>query len=193
MTRLAGRWLLATIWLWVPAVYAAPIMLVTMMTGAQEVPVNASPGTGTAIVVIDPDAHTMSVQAVFQDLLSPTAVSHIHCCVDPPGTVGVATPTPTFPGFPAGVTAGTYDAVFDTLDAGTYRAGFITAAGGTVALAESVLFTGLLAGQAYFNIHTTQFPGGEIRGFLQVPEPASLALIGVAILAAGVLRRRRRV
>jgi hypothetical protein len=191
MTRLAVRWLLAIVLIWAPALYGAPIMLVTTMTGAQEFPPNASPGFGTAVVVIDPVAHTMSVHAVFEGLTVGNTAAHIHCCVDPPGTVGVATATPTFPGFPTGATAGTYDAVFDTLDAGTYRAGFITAAGGTTALAEAVLFAGLLTGQAYFNIHTSNFPGGEIRGFLQIPEPASLALLGVAMLAACVVRRRR--
>ena len=32
----------------------------------------------------------------------------------PPGNVGVATTTPSFPGFPLGVTAGTFSNIFDT-------------------------------------------------------------------------------
>jgi len=36
--------------------------------------------------------------------------------------------------------------------------------GGTAAGAEAALVGGLAAGQAYFNIHTSPFPGGEIRG-----------------------------
>lgn len=40
----------------------------------------------------------------------------------------------------------------------------------------------------YLNIHNTPFPGGAVRD--QVPEPGSLALLGVA--AVGLLRRRPR-
>ena len=38
-----------------------------------------------------------------------------------------------------------------------------------MASAEAALFAGLRAGQSYLNIHTTTFPGGEIRGVLQEP------------------------
>jgi hypothetical protein len=50
----------------------------------------------------------------------------------------------------------------------------------------------MLAGRAYFNIHTSFAPGGEIRGFLApVPEPAVLSLLGVGICAISLRRRRR--
>ena len=43
----------------------------------------------------------------------------------------------------------------------------------------------MFADTAYFNIHTIQFPGGEIRGFLHavqsVPEPGSLVLLGLGL------------
>src|SRR5262245_28045335 len=49
----------------------------------------------------------------------------------------------------------------------------------------------LLAGRSYINFHTTQYPGGEIRGFL-VPEPATLTLLGLGFLGiAGYARTRR--
>ena len=47
----------------------------------------------------------------------------------------------------------------------------------------------ILSGLTYINFHTTQFGGGEIRGQLLVPEPASFAMLGT--LAIGVRRRRR--
>lgn len=52
----------------------------------------------------------------------------------------------------------------------------------------------ILAGRAYINFHTTQFPGGEIRGNITaVPEPESylLLLAGLAVLARTMHRRRR--
>ena len=48
----------------------------------------------------------------------------------------------------------------------------------------------LLAGRYYVNIHTTNNSGGELRGFLVVPEPASATLI--LISAAGLIARRHR-
>jgi hypothetical protein len=43
---------------------------------------------------------------------------------------------------------------------------------------------------AYVNFHTTQFPGGEIRGMI-VPEPSAAAAL-LAFGCVGLVRRRRR-
>jgi MYXO-CTERM domain-containing protein len=61
-----------------------------------------------------------------------------------------------------------------------------------VALAEASLLAGLDAGTTYLSIHTSVFPGGEIRGFLQLeaPDPSSFLLAGSAL--GGLLLRRRR-
>ncbi|NCT82974.1 MAG: CHRD domain-containing protein [Comamonadaceae bacterium] len=167
------------------------------LSGSAEAPPNASPGTGSALLTIDTVLHTMSLQVTFSGLLAGVTASHIHCCttVAGSGTAGVATTTPTFPGFPGGVTAGSYDHLFDLLDAGSWNPSFVTAHGGTPAMAEADFLTGLAQGKAYLNIHTTQFPGGEIRGFLTavtaLPEPASLALAGMALAGLAATRRRR--
>jgi hypothetical protein len=157
-----------------------------------------TPATGFTTVTYDSAAHTLRVQATFSGLLGPTTVAHIHAPTAVPGagTIGVATQVPTFPGFPAGVTAGTYDATFDMTESASFNPAFITNfAGGDPAAAEATLVAALLEGRAYLNIHTTEYPGGEIRGFLarSVPEPGTgLASALVLLGLAGLTRLRPR-
>jgi MYXO-CTERM domain-containing protein len=174
------------------AAVAAPITYITTLNGATEG--TPSPGTGTGLAIIDLTANTLFVSETFSGLLSPTTASHIHCCTAAPltGTAGVATQVPSFTMFPSGVTSGTFSQTLDLTQAASWNGAFITSHGGTTASAEAALVAGLAAGEAYFNIHTNQFPGGEIEGFLtaQTPEPGTigLALLGVA----GLLAWRRK-
>jgi len=173
---------------------ADQLVFTTTLTGAQEVPPTGSPGIGSALVTLDTATNLLTVNVSFAGLGSPTIASHIHCCTPPGANAIVATTVPTFPGFPLGVTTGTYLMTFDLTLASTYNPAFITAHGGTVAGAQAAFIAGLTSGQTYFNIHTSQFPGGEIRGQLQaVPEPASLLLLSTGIVAAaGTLRKYRK-
>ncbi|HQY87067.1 MAG TPA: CHRD domain-containing protein [Tepidisphaeraceae bacterium] len=161
-----------------------------VLDGPSEFPANASPGTGFATVTLDLDLITMRVQADFTGLTGTVTAAHIHGPTLNPlaGTAGVMTTTPTFTGFPSGVTSGTYDHTFNMGLASSYNPSFISANGGSVGSAYPVLLAAFQDGKAYLNIHTSTFGGGEIRGFL-VPEPTTLgALAGVGTL---VLRRRR--
>jgi hypothetical protein len=168
---------------------AAPIIYVANLDGPSESPPNASPGTGFAAVTLDLALHTLEVNVTFGGLTGNTTAAHIHAPTALPfsGTASVATQTPFFVGFPIGVTSGTYDHTFDTLDTTTYNAPFVTNNGGTAAGAEAALAQALADGKAYLNIHSSTFAGGEIRGFLVIPEPATVALIvigGIGLLFA---------
>jgi hypothetical protein len=174
---------------------AALLPYTATLTGPGESPPNASPGIGFTEVDYDSTAHTLRVQATFSGLLGTTTASHIHAATPTPGTgtAIVATTTPSFAGFPLGITSGTYDSgLLDLTSASSYNPAFVTANGGTTASAEAALTASIAAGTSYLNIHTTVVPGGEIRGFLTpapVPEPVSLALLAPAAVA-GLARRR---
>jgi len=49
----------------------------------------------------------------------------------------------------------------------------------------------LLSGKWYINIHTSNNGGGEMRGFLTVPEPTSIGLLGLGTCVLGLIRRRK--
>jgi hypothetical protein len=128
-----------------------------------------STGTGFADATFDVPTSVLTFSTTWTGLGSATTNGHIHR-----GAIGVSGPvTVPFPGLPLGATFGTYANTF-------------------VLTASQV--TDLLTGLDYVNIHTTQFPAGEIRGqLLGVPEPSTYALGGAGLLALLVCRRIRAV
>ena len=167
------------------AAQADLLIYTASLSGAAEATPNASPGFGSATVTIDTVSHTMLVDVMFDALMGLTTAAHIHCCTAAAatGTAGVASAVPNFPGFPTGVSAGSYNASFDLTLASSWNGTFITANGGTTAGAEAALLAGLDDELAYLNIHSNLFPAGEIRGFLTraIPEPTALTLLGLGL------------
>ena len=106
-----------------PLSHASIIYLHANLDGVSEVPANASPATGFTQVTIDTVTHKMRLEVTCSGLLGTTTAAHIHGGTTVPfaRTAAVATTTPTFFGFPLGVTNGTYDNTLDLTLTSSYR------------------------------------------------------------------------
>jgi hypothetical protein len=185
--------------------HAAVFPYSVSLCGPCESPANTSPGTGSGTVTYDDVAHTLAMNVNFSGLTGTTSAAHIHAPTPISGTfptntpaqnsaamtASVATQVPSFVGFPLGVTSGSFSNTLDLTQSSSWNPAYISSNGGTPAGAEAAFATALAQGRAYFNIHTSTFGGGEIRGFpVLIPEPATLLLCLVAVTPLVAARRR---
>ncbi len=119
-----------------------------------------SAATGLAVLRPGPDEDTLSYELKMQGIENVTQ-AHIHVATDPGGDGPPAVWLyPAAP--PAAVVPGEF--------IGVLGAGDVTAAdfvGPLAGLTLDDLFAAIEQGRAYVNVHTEQFPAGEIRGQLR--------------------------
>ena len=120
-------------------------------SGLQEVPVNASLGKGAITGVYNPATNNILYSLNFSGLSAPTVAGHFHAPALPGVNAGVIY---GYTGFPTGVLLGTYSNSHTITD-----------------LQE----TQLLGGLWYSNIHTSAFPGGEIRAQISLQLAATIS------------------
>lgn len=115
---------------------------------SQEVPSTASTGSGSCVVTLNAAETSISVSCTYQGLTSALQLDHIHGNAAPGVNAAVL--------FNFAQTGGT---------SGSFNAGPFAVTPAQVAAMRSHLF--------YVNLHTANFPGGEIRG--QVKQATNVA------------------
>ena len=157
---------------------ADTITFTAILSGANEVPVRQSNGTGAATLIVDDVTGKASLSVGFTGLTTGVTGGHIHCCASSSANGPVIVP------FNSSLTLG--------------PGGTSGALGNFTFTFTAQQITDLKNGLMYVNIHTSTFPGGEIRGQLTaggaaaVPEPGTLLLLGAGLLSmAGALKKRR--
>lgn len=142
-----------------------------------------SSGTGTGFGTYDTDTHIFTWNITVSGLGSAATVAHFH--FGAPGVfrgpVRIETPSLDI-GALAGATSGSFSGSQDFDD--PFTPGL--PAGGVAQLASE-----LLAGNWYINIHTRNFGAGEIRGQVQIAEPATLGLLGLGVVGLFGIRKRK--
>src|SRR6478735_12745748 len=101
-----SAWALGALVCLAPSLNAALITYRGTLSPNNEVPPTASTASGSAQVIVDTVANTINLSVIFSNLVANDTAAHIHCCTAP--TAGVATAIPAWPGFPLGVTSGSF-------------------------------------------------------------------------------------
>lgn len=116
------------------------VAFTTQLRGANEVPANASAGTGTVDAVLNKDTNLLRWKVNFSGLTGPATAAHFHG----PAAVGAN----------AGVVLPWKGPITSPLEGNA-----------TLTPAQAA---DLMAGNWYANIHTAAHPGGEVRGQMTV-------------------------
>lgn len=133
---------------------------VTPLSGAEEVPANDSLGRGVAIFHLSADGESLSYRLIVANIENVTQ-AHIHAHAPAGANAGVVVWLYPEDGPPAELILGRSDGVLAT---GTITEDDLVGAFAGQPL--STLIDAITGGTAYVNVHTTQFPPGEIRGQL---------------------------
>jgi Asp-tRNA(Asn)/Glu-tRNA(Gln) amidotransferase A subunit family amidase len=126
-----------------------PITFTAQLTGDEEVPPSGSDATGSAAFTLDGDSmeYTLSVTSIYN-----VTAAHIHLA---PAGVNGPVVVPLFSGSPTGLVDG-------VLAEGTITADDLS--GPLAGMTLDDLVAEMESGNTYTNVHTSAFPGGEIRG-----------------------------
>ena len=119
---------------------AATIKFSATLTAASEVPPSTSTGSGAATVSLDTATHEITYDVTFSGFASAVTAAHIHGPAEAGKNAGVVVPLGNNPTSPIHGTAKLTPEQEQQLTAGLY----------------------------YVNVHTTNNPGGAIRGQLAV-------------------------
>ena len=139
------------------------------LKGSTVSPPTGSTALGHVVVIIDEDLHKMQILTEFNGLAGAVTEAHLHGPTAEvfAGTADIITPSPRPPAFPP---ASLRAITFHRSSTSNPRRRLIPRSwpptGLSVTDPMQALFDALDAGKAYFDIHTTAFPDGEIRGFV---------------------------
>jgi hypothetical protein len=144
-------------------------VVVATLAGTHEVPSSlSSPARGSFRAVIDEDEGTLTYRLSYEGFAAPVTVTQAHIHFGERHTVGgisvflcsnLGNGPPGTPACPteSGVVTGTLNA-----------ASVIGPAAQGIAAGEfAELIRGIRAGAGYANVHSSQFPAGEIRGQIE--------------------------
>ena len=138
------------------SIHANTILFEASLDGPQDA--TASPAIGFGSVVLDDVAHTITVNESWTGLSAPATASHIHGPAAPGSNAAVIFP---FSNVPSVISGSIPQQSFSISDAQIAQ---------------------LEAGLDYFNVHSSLFPGGEIRGQIRAVPDSGAGMAGLLTL-----------